>query len=310
LGFLRGRSPHTYVAITAGVIAVSFGSILIRMAMDDAPAMVIAAYRMGIAALVIVPTTTVVARDQLRLRKRDVLLCLVGAIFLALHFATWVTSLQHTSVASSVVLVTASPLMVAVASRLFLKESLERRVLAGIGLGLAGSMVIGIGDMLSGGSENLIGDVLAFLGAVSMTGYLLIGRKVRPRMPLMPYLAIVYAGCALLLLAGVGMMGSSLTGYTGETYLFLVLVALVPQVMGHSILNWSLARISATLVSVAVMAEPVIATILALALLNEVPPITSIIGGVVILTGIYLAMRRSSSCTERKSPSEGHLRSF
>ena len=112
-------------------------------------------------------------------------------------------------------------------------------------------------------------------------------------MPLMPYLAIVYAGCAVLLLAGVGVMGHSLTGYTGETYLFLVLVALVPQVLGHSVLNWSLARISATLVSVAVMAEPVIATILALALLNEVPPITSVLGGIVILTGIYLAMRRS-----------------
>lgn len=287
------RGTHTYVAIAAGVVAVSFGSILIRMAMDDAPAIVIAAYRMGIAALVIVPTTTVVARGQLRLRKRDVLLCLAGAFFLALHFATWITSLQHTSVASSVVLVTASPLMVAVASRLFLKEPLERRVLAGIGLGLAGSMVIGIGDLLSGGSENLLGDILAFLGAVSITGYLLIGRKVRPRMPLMPYLAIVYAGCALLLLAGVGVMGYSLTGYTGETYLFLVLVALVPQVLGHSILNWSLARISATLVSVAVMAEPVIATILAMALLNEVPPITSVLGGIVILTGIYLAMRRS-----------------
>ncbi len=289
----KDRGPHTYVAIAAGVVAVSFGSILIRMAMDDAPVIVIAAYRMGIAALVIVPTTTVVARGQLRLRKRDILLCLVGALFLALHFATWVTSLQYTSVASSVVLVTASPLMVALASRVLLKEPLERRVLVGIGLGLTGSMIIAIGDLLSGGSENLLGDILAFLGAVSITGYLLIGRKVRPRMPLMPYLAIVYAGSALLLLAGVGITGSSLTGYTGETYLFLVLVALVPQVLGHSILNWSLARISATLVSVAVMAEPVIATILALTLLNEVPPITSVLGGIVILTGIYLAMRRS-----------------
>jgi len=289
----KRMGPHIYVGLAAGVVAVSFGSILIRMA--EAPAIVIAAYRMGIAALLIAPTTVALTHGRPRLRLRDILLCLAGAVFLALHFAAWITSLDYTSVASSVVLVTASPLMVALASHIFLKEPLERRVLLGIGLGLAGSAVIAVGDLTSGGGDNLLGDALAFLGAVAITGYLLIGRKVRPRMPLMPYLTIVYVGSALLLLAGVGIAGASLTGYTGETYLFLVLVAIVPQVLGHSTLNWSLARISATLVSVAVMAEPVIATIAALILLNEVPPVTSLVGGAVILTGIYLAMRRSPS---------------
>ena len=293
MGPRKSMGPHIYVGLAAGVVAVSFGSILIRMA--EAPAIVIAAYRMGIAALLIAPTTVALTRGRPRLRLRDILLCLAGAVFLALHFAAWITSLDYTSVASSVVLVTASPLMVALASRIFLKETLEKRVLIGIGLGLAGSAVIAIGDLVSGGRDNLLGDALAFLGAVAITGYLLIGRKVRPRMPLMPYLTIVYVGSALLLLAGVGIAGVSLTGYTGETYLFLVLVAIVPQVLGHSTLNWSLARISATLVSVAVMAEPVIATIAALILLNELPPVTSFVGGAVILTGIYLAMRRDSS---------------
>jgi drug/metabolite transporter (DMT)-like permease len=183
--------------------------------------------------------------------------------------------------------------MVALASRVLLKERLERRVLAGIALGLAGSLVIAVGDLACGGGDDLLGDGLALLGAVAVTGYLLIGRKVRPRMPLMPYISVVYAGSAILLLAATGVGSLSLTGYSGETYLFLVLVALVPQVVGHSLLNWTLAKVSATLVSVAVMAEPVVSTVLALLLLKEVPPVTSFVGGAVILAGIYLALRRA-----------------
>ena len=286
-----GRGLPTYLGLLLGVLAVSFAAILIRKA--DAPAIVIAAYRMGIAALVIAPTTVAFTRRRPKLRLQDVLLSLVAAAFLALHFGAWIASLEHTSVASSVVLVTASPLMVAIASRVLLKERLERRVLAGIALGLAGSLVIAVGDLACGGGDDLLGDGLALLGAVAVTGYLLIGRKVRPRMPLMPYISVVYAGSAILLLAATGVGGLSLTGYSGETYLFLVLVALVPQVVGHSLLNWTLARVSATLVSVAVMAEPVVSTVLALLLLKEVPPVTSFVGGAVILTGIYLALRRA-----------------
>ena len=286
-----GRGLPTYLGLLLGVLAVSFAAILIRKA--DAPAIVIAAYRMGIAALVIAPTTVAFTRRRPKLRLQDVLLSLVAAAFLALHFGAWIASLEHTSVASSVVLVTASPLMVAIASRVLLKERLERRVLAGFALGLAGSLVIAVGDLACGGGDDLLGDGLALLGAVAVTGYLLIGRKVRPRMPLMPYISVVYAGSAILLLAATGVGGLSLTGYSGETYLFLVLVALVPQVVGHSLLNWTLARVSATLVSVAVMAEPVVSTVLALLLLKEVPPVTSFVGGAVILTGIYLALRRA-----------------
>ncbi len=296
----NGGGLPTYLGLLLGVLAVSFAAILIRKA--DAPAIVIAAYRMGIAALVIAPTTVALTHGRPfvlrlttgpKLRLQDILLSLVAAAFLALHFGAWIASLEHTSVASSVVLVTASPLMVALASRVLLKERLERRVLAGIALGLAGSLVIAVGALACGGGDDLLGDGLALLGAIAVTGYLLIGRKVRPRMPLMPYISVVYAGSAILLLAATGAAGLSLTGYSGETYLFLVLVALVPQVVGHSFLNWTLARVSATLVSVAVMAEPVVSTVLALLLLKEVPPVTSLAGGAVILAGIYLALRRA-----------------
>ena len=286
----QGRGLPTYVGLTAGVVAVSFAAILIRKA--DAPAIVIAAYRMGIAALVVAPTATVLGGWRSLSGPRDVLLCLTASAFLAIHFVGWIASLQYTSVASSVVLVTATPLMVALASRVFLKEPLRRGVLLGIALGLAGSIVIAAGDLASAGQGNLLGDALALLGAVAMTGYLLVGRRVRPRVSILPYLTLVYVGAALLLLAGVGIAWAPLSGYSGQTYLFLVLVALVPQVLGHSLLNWSLARVTATLVSIAVMAEPVVSTVLALVLLREAPPITSYAGGVVILTGIYLSTRR------------------
>ena len=286
----RRHGPPLYGGLVAGVVAVSFAAVLIRLA--EAPAIVIAAYRMGIAALVVGPAAVGLTRGKVKLRVPDLLLCLAAAAFLALHFGSWIASLEHTSVASSVVLVTVSPLLVAVASRIFLKEPLERRVLVGIGLGFAGSLVIASGDLRFGGRQELLGDGLALLGAVAMTGYLLLGRKLRPTVPLMPYIAVVYAGSALLLVAGSAITGSSLVGYTGQTYLFLVLVALIPQLVGHSLLNWALARVRATVISVSVMAEPVVSTVLAFFILEEVPPVTSVAGGVVILAGMYLALRR------------------
>jgi drug/metabolite transporter (DMT)-like permease len=131
---------------------------------------------------------------------------------------------------------------------------------------------------------------LALIGAVGATGYLLIGRRLRPHLPLMPYIAVVYTVTALVLLFLAAATRSPLSGYTGQTYLMLVLLALVPQVMGHSLLNWALARVSATIVAVSIRAEPVIATILALLILGEIPRLTSIIGGIVIIAGVYLAV--------------------
>jgi drug/metabolite transporter (DMT)-like permease len=281
---------NTYSGVVFGVVAISFAAILIRIA--DAPPMTIAAYRMGIASLVVVPTTAVFAHDKWQLSRGDLLLCLLGGFFLAVHFGAWITSLEHTSVASSVVLVTASPLMVALSSRLFLNEPLERRVLIGIALGLGGSLIIASGDLAKGGLDDLLGDALALLGAVAVTGYYLVGRKVRSHVSLMPYLSVVYAVSAVLLVACALITRAPFTGHSGQTYLFMVLVAIIPQLLGHSTLNWALARVSATLVSVAVMAEPLVSTVLALTLLREVPPATSFIGGAVILIGIYTAVRR------------------
>lgn len=274
------------------MLAISWGAIFIRLA-GEAPPLVIAAYRLSIASLAIVPATlTLSAPSTLRFTRQQLLLAGLSSLFLTVHFASWVASLRYTSVASSVVLVTTTPLVVALASRLFLKERLERRVLLGIGLGLVGSLVIGSGDFGLGTAESLLGDALALVGALAAAGYFLVGRRLRPQLPVMPYISLVYTGTALLLLAGAAASGDGLWGYSGKTWLWLVLAALVPQVIGHSLLNWALARVTATLVATSTMAEPVIATLLALLILDETPPATSLVGGAIILTGIYLALWR------------------
>ena len=286
----HAKPTAVYLGLAVGVVAISFAAVLIRLA--EAPFLVVAAFRMGLASLVLVPTAIVHSRGRLpHTSRRELLLTVASAVCLALHFAFWIASLSYTSVASSVVLVTTSPIMVAFVSHFLVKERVTRNVVLGVGLAFAGSLVLGWGDLRIG-TEELYGDLLAFLGAIAAAGYLLLGRQVRSRMSLLPYISIVYTGAAVLLLASVTVAGDSFVGYSAETYLMLALVALVPQVLGHSSLNWALGYVSATLVAVSLMAEPVGATLLAWLILDETPPLTSVLGGIPILAGVYLALRR------------------
>ena len=234
------------------------------------------------------------ARDSRGLRSLSLstfLWCMASALALAVHFAAWIASLEHTSVASSVVLVTTSPLLIAAVSHVAYRERLTLPVAGGIALGVAGGLVLAQGDRAAGGGE-LYGDFLALIGAVAAGTYFLIGRRVRRELSNVTYIALVYLGSAVMLMTAVGFTGAPLTGFTAETYLMILLVTLVPQLMGHSSLNWALGHLSATLVAVAVMAEPVGATILAWLILGEFPPVTSVIGGALVLLGVYLAFRR------------------
>ena len=282
-----------YAGLIVGVVAVSFAAIFIRLA--DAPALVIASYRMGIGAAVMLALAAGTwlrsgFNSSFRLTRRDIPLVAVSSVSLFIHFWAWILSLEHTSVASSVVLVTTSPLIVAVASRALFAEPLYRHTLAGIAVGVVGGVVLVAGD--AGDGSELFGDILAFVGAVAIVGYMLAGRRLRRHVPAFTYNAVVYTCTAVLLLTATVLAGESFTGYTGQTYLMLVLVALVPQVVGHSLLNWSLAHVTATVVAISVMAEPIIATAAAIPILSEMPPLTSVVGGILILAGIYVAMRQ------------------
>jgi drug/metabolite transporter (DMT)-like permease len=285
------------IVLLIGIIAVSAASILIRNAQTTAPSLVIACYRMSIASLVVVPFALWRHQNDLRkLQTTEWLLAAASGAFLALHFAAWVTSLEYTSVTSSVVLDATSPLWVAIGSWLLLRERLTRPVVCGLIVAVAGSFVIGLGDMMQAvRSVSLLGNSLALVGALMVTGYWLIGRRVRGSLSLAPYVAIVYSMAAVVLLMMVGVARQPLTGYDTTTYVFLVLLALVPQLVGHSSFNWALARLPAVFVAVATLGEPIGATVLAYFFLGETPTTIRMLGAAMVLAGIAVTMSSQPS---------------
>ena len=284
-----------YSVLAIGVISVSFAAVFIRLA--DAPSLVIAAWRMCLAALILAPFAVKLAGKELRqISGRDLAMMLLAGGFLALHFGLWITSLSYTSVATSVVLVTATPIFVAVTSYLLFKEKLTIKIVLGIIISIGGSILIGYGNW-SIGTNQLLGAGLALAGALAVAGYLLIGRRIRRTIGLLSYAFITYSSAAVLLLITTMASGYSLSGYSGNTYLMFVLLALIPQILGHSSLNWSLKFMPATMVTIAVLGEPIIATILAFLILNEAPTLTEIIGGILILGGIFIAFRGNKMAT-------------
>jgi drug/metabolite transporter (DMT)-like permease len=285
------ESVRAYLTLLVGVVAVSFAAVIIRLA--GAPPMVIATYRMVIATAVMLPIASVKSfRGMKKLERRDWLLVLLSGACLALHFGLWITSLSHTSIAGSVVLVTSHPAFVAVISYFLWGERLNRLTICGIVLALAGMVVINYNG-LSFSEDTVFGNLLALLAAFCMGAYLLVGGQVRERIDLLGYLALVYSVAAVLLLAVTLLMGCDLFGYSPATYLMMALLALVPQLIGHSSLNLAVRLVPVTLVSVAILGEPVGATLLGWLILGEMPTANEIIGGLLILGGIFIVLRRS-----------------
>ena len=277
-----------YAGIGAGVLSISLASIFIRLA--DAPPLTVAAYRMIIAAFV-VGLAASVARDQFAtVRRSDLTLLALSGLFLAAHFAFWITSLSHTSVASSVLFVTTTPVFVAVVGHVFLSDRLRWATTLAVVVSITGGIIIATGDW-AGGDRRLFGDALALAGAVAVGGYMLVGRRVRPRIPTLPYIAIVYGVAAVALLVGAIASGAQMLGLPPESYFWMAMAALVPQVIGHSLLNWALGYWPAVNVTLAVRIEPVLAALLAIPVLGEIPAWTALPGGALLLLGGYLAIR-------------------
>ncbi len=289
--------PHLVLGI--GILAVSMASIFIRFAQREAPSLVIAAFRLTLATLLILPVALTRYRHEIaQITRRDLFWMALAGVFLALHFAAWITSLEYTTVASSVVLVSLSPVFVAIAAPLFLREAISPRALLGIVIALAGSGVVGLSDactwpplrctLAGGGRLPALGNLLALLGAIMVAGYFLIGRRVRGRFSLPVYIAGVYgsaAGISLLIVAGAGL---PLLGYRPETYLWMALIAIFPQLIGHSSFNWALRYLPTAVVTVTTLGEPIGSTILAYAILRETPTWIKLLGGGFILTGIAI----------------------
>ncbi len=287
------------LVLTCGILAVSTASILIRLALDDGvPPLVIAAYRLTLAALILTPIVIRSRRAELqRLTRRDWQWALLSGFFLALHFAAWISSLDYTTVTSSVVLVSTGPIWVALASWLIWREELTRPVVMGLIIAVLGGMLVGFSDSggLGLGGSQLWGDFLALAGAWFVAGYLLIGRQLRKRMSLLAYIYIVYGTAALWLIGLAVLSGASFTQlpngqpYPASAYASMLLLAILPQLVGHSSYNYALRFLPPTYVAIVSLAEPIGSAILAFLLLREVPLPLTILGAIVILIGIGIA---------------------
>lgn len=286
-------SGSRYLLLGIGVAAISCAAVLVRIA--QAPPLAIAASRLAIAAAILLPFGVTRARDELRdLVRAQWRWLLLAGVLLAIHFALWIASLSHTSVASSVVLVTSTPFFVALASWLFFRERLMRSTFVGVAVSLAGAFFIGYSGISRGGTA-MSGNFLALGAALGMAGYLLVGRRLRRRAGLLAYSTAVFIVAAVVLLAAVAVSQTPLAGYDAKTYAAMLALALLPQLVGHVSLNWALKYLPATMVTVAVLGEPVGASLLAWATLGESPGPFELAGGALMLLGIGLAFLRGGA---------------
>ena len=278
---------NPYFALIIGVFAVSTGAIFARLA--DAPALVIAAYRVGLATLILAPLAWFKARNEIAaLSRRELKLAVVSGFFLAMHFATWISSLDYTSVANSVVLVNTNPLWVGLLTPFIVKERVKRATVVSIIISVIGGSIIGYGDFATGGKA-LLGDALALIGSICAAIYLLLGRNLRRKLSLLPYIFICYGSAALILWIIVLCLGLPLSGFSRTTVFALWGMALISQLTGHTSYNWALKWFSAGLIAVSLLGEPIGATILAYFIFNEGLTAYKIIGGIFILAAIYIA---------------------
>lgn len=292
LASLEERTPPM-AALAVAVVAISTSAILIRL--SDAPSVVKALYRVVFTTLLLAPLAATRYRDDLRrLSGRDVGVAAVAGVALAAHFATWFESLEWTTVAASVTLVQSQPLFVAIGAALLLDERVNRRMVGGILVSVGGIAFMSLGGLLSGavlaGARPLYGNSLALVGAVMAAGYVLVGRSLRQRIALVPYVTVVYSVCALALLAFALADGTTVapTAYPPTEWLLFLGMAVGPGIFGHTVINWALKYVESSVVSVTLLGEPVGSTLLALALFGEMPDFFTVAGGAVVLAGIYV----------------------
>ncbi len=283
------------IALIIGVTAVSTGAVFARLA--DAPALVIAAYRVGLASLILLPIVFMKAKPELLgLSGEDIKLALLSGLFLALHFATWISSLDYTSIANSVVLAGTHPLWVGLLTPFIARERMKTGTVAGILISVTGGVIIAAGDF-SMGRDALFGDFLALAGGICAAVYLLLGRYLRSRLSLLAYIFLCYGSAALILWGTVLGLGLPVTGFDTPTVAAFWALAIVPQLIGHTSYNWSLKWFSAGLIAVSLLGEPVGATILGYILFDEGLTWIKFIGGSLILSAICIA-----AFSEKPSP--------
>lgn len=311
---------RVYIMLLIGTMSISFAPILVRLAQDEGvPSLMIAASRLMLAAIALTPFVLRQHWGRIRrLTRRDLGFALLSGAFLALHFASWVTSLEYTSVLISVVFVTSSPLWVAILEFIFLKAKLSRQVIIGLVVAVIGGLLIGLAGQFSNTTalgidqeREFIGGLLSLIGAVAVAVYLIIGRNLQrddptgkhEKLSVIPYIWLVYGTAGIILLIWSLASGIRLTGYSGNAYLWIIALTIFPQLLGHSSLNYAVGYLPATIVSMVTQLEPIGSAILAYILFAELPLPLQIVGSVVIVFGVMVANLRQSSNEQIQSES-------
>lgn len=277
---------HPMIMIVVGVWGISMSSILVRY--STAPSAVTAAWRLLWTVLLMLPVVLGngrIRQEMVSLNRKNVLLCILSGLFLAVHFAVWFESLRHTSVASSTTIVCTEVIWVSLGFCLFLKGKLTGKALLSIGITLLGSFLIALSDS-SAGETNLYGDFLALIAAIAVADYTLIGRTVRSTVTTTVYTFLVYSACAaaLVLLCFYKNYGLFSYGFRGIAVGFLL--AIFSTILGHSIFSWCLRYFSPSFVSASKLCEPVAAAAMAAVLFGEGMGVIQIFGGALILSGV------------------------
>ncbi len=289
-------TPKLASALTFGIFAVSTAAIFIRLAQEEAaPSLLIAAGRMSVASLTLTPIVLTRHHRELRaVEVSDLKWALFAGLALGLHFASWITSLEYTAVVNSVVLVTTAPLWVALMAALFLKEKLGQWAIMGLALSLAGGVLVGLSGKAGTPptrNDPVLGNGLALFGAIMAAIYFTIGRRLRARLGLTVYIWLVYSVAAVLLVIAVLVSGTQITGLPAKAYLWMILMGLIPQLIGHSAFNYALGFLPAAYVGLVVLCEPIGSGFLAIVILGEWPVPLQLVGAAMILAGIGVASR-------------------
>jgi drug/metabolite transporter (DMT)-like permease len=293
---MRSQTQLTII-LAIGILSVSTAAILIRLATTTAGtssvgfSLVLAASRLSIAALTLIPTW----RSFQPSSAIAVRFAIGAGIALAVHFAAWISSLSYTSIAASTTLVTTNPIWVAVLSWIWFSEKPTRATFWGIAIAMIGGILIGFDNTSQEGTNPLLGNGLAIVGAWAASFYLLLGREAQRRgLSVKSYIAIAYTVAAIVLLPLPLLFGTSYFGYPSLTYLYILLLAIFPQLIGHTSFNWAMRHLPATIVTLIILLEPVGSTILAIAFFRELPGMQVILGAIVLLVGVAVAILGNS----------------
>ena len=282
---------HPIIMIIVGVIGISMSSIFVKY--STAPSAVTAAYRLIWTILLMAPVTfgsREIRRELLHLDRKNLWLSVLSGVFLAFHFTLWFESLRHTSVASSTTIVCTEVIWVSLGYALFLKGRMHFQAVLAIAVTLVGSVLIALADSSTGGAH-LYGDLLSLLAAIAVAAYVLLGRIVRETVSTTVYTFVVYASCAAVLLCFCLIQGNPLFGYGISGIVVGLLLAVFSTILGHSIFSWCLKYFSPSFVSASKLCEPVVAAILAGFLFGESPAALQLLGGAMILAGVFYYSR-------------------